>query len=126
MSEHFGKAYKLCSKIQIDAIFEDKKTIKTFPFVLYYKEIDTTYDVPFKIVISAPKRNHRKAVHRNRVKRIIKEVLRKNKADLESFLLQSDKKLALFLIYTSKDLPAYDLLEKKIIVLLNRLIEQIK
>lgn len=124
MSESFGKVYKLCSKTQIDAIFEDKLAVKAYPFLLYYKESNFAQAVPFQVVISAPKRNFKKAVDRNRIKRLMKEVLRKNKSDLETHLLKQNKKLALFLIYTAKELPEYAQLEKKIVVLLNRLIEQ--
>ncbi|MGB0932727.1 MAG: ribonuclease P protein component [Lishizhenia sp.] len=124
MSESFGKEYKLCSKTQIDAIFVNKCAVKAYPFLLYYQETTLNSQVPFQIVLSAPKRSFKRAPDRNRIKRVMKEVLRKNKSDLETHLSKTDKQLALFLIYTSKDLPDYKQLDTKIVVLLNRLIEQ--
>lgn len=124
VSESFGKEYKLCSKTQIDAIFENKRAVKAYPFLLYFQETTFKSSVPFQIVISAPKRSFKSAVDRNRIKRVMKEVLRKNKSDLELHLNKTNKNLALFLIYTAKELPEYSQLENKIVVLLNRLIEQ--
>lgn len=124
VSESFGKVYKLCSKTQIDAIFEKKHAVKAYPFLLYYQDVNLNQPIAFQVVISAPKRNFKRAVDRNRIKRVMKEVMRKNKTDLEAHLNNNKKQLALFLIYTAKELPEYSQLEKKIVVLLNRLIEQ--
>lgn len=110
--EHFGKAYKLCSRKTIDHLFKEGKQLRAFPLSVYYLEIENVEKVPFQVVISAPKRQFKRAHDRNYVKRLIKEVLRKEKQPLEDLLMASGKQLALFIVYTNKEIMSYSELEK--------------
>lgn len=93
----------------------------------HYKEMDRTDEtVSFQIVLSAPKRNFRKAHDRNRIKRLMREAIRKNKLPLESFLEERGKCLALFVIYTSREEFSLAVLEKKTKQLISGLIKQIE
>ena len=125
MDQTFGKAYKLCSQKAIEAIFEEKKSVRQFPFVLNYRFMELPTDKPFQVVISAPKRLFRKAHDRNRIKRLMKEVFRKNKLILESHLTTNNQQLALFLVYTSKEELSYDLLFAKMEKLLSKLTNEL-
>lgn len=121
MDERLGKAYKLCSKKVIEELFEDGLKIKQYPFVIQYKYIDLPSQKNFQIVCSVPKRLHKKAVTRNRVKRLMREVVRKKKYIIEESFPQNQKQLALFLIYTSKKEESYSFLLDKIELLFERL-----
>lgn len=121
----FGKQYKLCKKTVIDDIFLHGKTIKEYPFVLRYIKTPLDNNQPFQIVISAPKKLHRKAVTRNRIKRLCKEALRLNKLPLESFCKTNNYQLGLFLIFSSKEILSYELIDRKIKKLINKLIQQL-
>ena len=125
MDQTFGKAYKLCSQKAIEAIFEDKKSVRQFPFVLNYQFMELPTDKSFQVVISAPKRLFRKAHDRNRIKRLMKEVFRKNKLILESHLTTNNPQLALFLVYTSKEELSYELLLGKMEKLLSKLTNEL-
>lgn len=125
MDQTFGKAYKLCSQKAIEAIFEDKKSVRQFPFVLNYQFMELPTDKSFQVVISAPKRLFRKAHDRNRIKRLMKEVFRKNKLILESHLTTNNQQLALFLVYTSKEELSYELLLGKMEKLLSKLTNEL-
>lgn len=120
-----GKQYKLCKKTTIDQIFEAANTVKVFPFVLMFVKTDLDTEKPFQIVISAPKKMHKKAVDRNRIKRLCKESLRLNKAPLESFCNSNNCQLGLFLIFTSKEEMSLDLMNRKMKKLITKLIQQI-
>jgi ribonuclease P protein component len=126
MDHTFGKAYKLCSQKAIDAIFEDKKSIRQFPFVMHYHFMELPTDKPFQVVISAPKRIFRKAHDRNRIKRLMREAFRKNKIILEDFLTTNNLQIALFLVYTSKEELSYSLLMGKMDRLLSKLTDELK
>lgn len=126
MDETFGKAYKLCSQKAIAAIFEQKKSVKQFPFVMHYALMDLPTTKTFQVVISAPKRNFRKAHDRNRIKRLMKEVFRKNKLILEEKLTTNQLQMALFLIYTHKEEMDYSLLLRKMESLILKLTNEIK
>lgn len=112
MDQSFGKAYKLCSRKTIDRLFKEGKQLRAFPLSVYYLESENNEKVPFQVVISAPKRQFKRAHDRNYVKRLIKEVLRKEKQPLEDLLSASGKQLALFIVYTNKEVLTYPELEK--------------
>ncbi len=107
MSETFGKEYKLCSKRTIESLFSEGKQLRAYPFTVYLKEVDNDEKVLFQLVFSAPKRQFRRAHDRNYVKRIMRETFRKKKLILEDFLQKEQKQIALFVIYTQKELPVY-------------------
>jgi ribonuclease P protein component len=123
MDESFGKAYKLCSKKVIEEVFENGLKIKQYPFILQYQYIDVPSKKNFQIVCSVPKRIHKKAVTRNRIKRLMREVVRKKKYIIEENFPQNEKQLALFLIYTGKEEENYSLLLNKIELLFERLMK---
>jgi len=126
MDQTFGKAYKLCSQKAIDVIFEDKKSIRQFPFVMHYHLMELPTEKSFQVVISAPKRIFRKAHDRNKIKRLMREAFRKNKIILEDYLTTNNLQLALFLVYTSKDELSYSLLMGKMERLLSKLTDELK
>jgi ribonuclease P protein component len=127
VNQSFGKEYKLCSKKRISEVFEAKQSIKAYPLIAHFKELDRTDETtPFQVVLSAPKRNFRKAHDRNRIKRLMREAIRKNKLPLESFLEERGKCLALFVIYTSREELSLAVLEKKTKQLISGLIKQIE
>ena len=124
--EHFGKAYKLCSRKRIDSLFKEGKQLRAFPLSIYYLEAENSEKVPFQVVISAPKRQFKRAHDRNYVKRLIKEVLRKEKQPLEDLLTASGKQLALFLVYTNKEVLTYPELEKCVRKLIGKLLMELQ
>ena len=126
MSEHFGKAYKLCSRKTIDRLFKEGKQLRAFPLGVYYLETEFPDKVPFQVVISAPKRQFKRAHDRNYVKRLVKEVLRREKQPLEDVLNVSGKQLALFIVYTNKEVLSYPELEKCVRKLLGKLLAELQ
>lgn len=123
--EKFGKAYKLCSRKTIDHLFKEGKQLRAFPLKIYYQETQSLEKVPFQVVLSAPKRQFKRAHDRNYVKRLLKEVLRREKQPLEEVLNTSGKQLSLFLIYTHKEVLSYQELEKCVRKLLVKLIAEL-
>ncbi len=124
MDESFGKEYKLCSKKVMDTIFEEGKTEKVYPFLLRYLAVDLKTEKRFQIVISVPKRKFKRAVDRNRIKRLIREAVRKKKYILEEAMTPEEQQLALFLIYTSNEEETYQKILDKIEALFLRLVER--
>lgn len=123
MDESFGKEYKLCSKKVMASIFEDGKQEKVFPFLLRHLTVDLKTTKRFQIVIAVPKRKFKRAVDRNRIKRLIREAVRKKKHIIESSMTAEEQQLALFLIYTSNEEETYQRIIDKIEALFLRLVE---
>ena len=127
MDERFGKDYKLCSRSLIEEVFKQGKPVNSYPIKLIYLKTDElTSSKYLQIAISVPKRNFKSAVDRNYIKRMLREVIRKNKLLVEPFLAQQNKKLALFLIFGDKEMPDLTFLDKRIKKAFNSLIENLK
>ena len=77
-----------------------------------------------QLLISVPKRNFKKAVDRNKIKRLVRESYRKNKSSLLDSRVSSEKQLLIGLVYTGNTILPYAEIERKIILILQRLIEQ--
>ena len=125
MDQTFGKEYKLCSQKKIESLFKTGNTVKKFPLIVHFQEVEETLSKPFQIVISAPKRIYRKAHDRNRIKRLMREAVRKNKTILESYLIPKNQNITLFLVYTNKEEIPIDVLLKKTEQLFNLVIQKI-
>ena len=126
MDQTLGKKYKLCRQKLIESVFKQGASVKQYPFVLHFLEVEEKLEAPFQITISAPKRLFRKAHDRNRIKRLIRETIRKNKLILESFIEIENRQLALFMVYTNKEEMPYDVLLKKTEQLFTQLIKKIQ
>lgn len=128
--ETFTKTERLCNKKLIDKLFGRGKSFFNYPFKVIFYRVDATDKFtgtyPVKVLISVSKRNFKKAVDRNRIKRLVREGYRKNKALLYEGLDKSGSKLAIGLIFTGKTKPSYQEVEKKIILVIHRLLLDLK
>lgn len=125
MNEKLGKNYKLCSQKQIQMVFDSKTSIKCYPFVLHFAFLPLTSPASFQVTVSAPKRSFKRAHDRNRIKRLMKEAIRKNKLILEPFLEENEKQVALFMIYTAREELPIEFLQKKTKQLFKQFIDEI-
>lgn len=121
MDESFGKSYKLISKKLIEEVFSKGERINKPPLMLRYINTTSELEAPFQIAISVPKRTFKHAVKRNKIKRLIRESVRKNKYIVEEKIPQGGAKLILFLIFTGKHMPDYRKLNDSIESLFHKL-----
>jgi len=121
----FTKTERLCNKKLIDKLFTKGNSFFQYPFKVIYCEMDAadkfTGTYPVKVLISVSKRNFKKAVDRNRIKRLLRESYRRNKALLYETLDEMQQKLTVGIIFTGKTIPPHDEVEKKIIQVIHRL-----
>ena len=126
MNYKLGKNYKLCSKVIIKSLFETGVTIKQYPFIATFKEINLSSITPLKVTFSAPKRIFKKAHERNEIKRKIKEAFRLNKNIIEHYLKKNNKQIALFLVYSSQEEFSHIILEEKTKKLFDKIINKLE
>ena len=79
---------------------------------------------PVQAGFGAGSRHFKKAVDRNRIKRLSREAYRLQKLPLLELLKKKERSLVLFFIYTGKELPDYRTVSDKIGVLLQKLMRE--
>ncbi len=117
---------KLKSRKSIDRLFEEGKHLSVYPVKQVYiiQELPEGQK-PSLFSVSVPKRNFKKAVDRNKIKRLFREAYRLNCLDLKEELTKQKKQIMLMYIYVGREIPDYHKLEQKIITLIERTIKRI-
>ncbi len=78
-----------------------------------------------KAGVGASSRNFKRAVDRNRVKRLLREVYRTEKLPLYQFLEEHNLQAAIFILYIDKVLPDFTILKEKMPHIIKRLIKEL-
>ena len=129
------KKYKLCSLKQIEELYAKGNLVKAFPIRMQYlldsqaetqAAIEEASSAPlFKVLFSAPKRKFKRAHDRNYIKRLLREVLRHNKQELEQLLIQQNKKLIFSITFVGTERPDYKFLEQKFLKAFQQLLQEL-
>ncbi len=90
---------------------------------MVYLQSEHSSNYLIKVAFSAPKRRFKKAVDRNRIKRLMREAYRKNKHILYSSI---EEKHIIMFTYLDENELKYVEIEEKLILLLKRLSDKIK
>ena len=131
MREKFtlGKEERLKSRKQIEQLFDKGKSIVITPFRVYFL-IDemlnaqrSMFNVQFGVGVSA--RNFKKAVDRNRIKRLTREAWRLQKNEIAKKTKEAQRQLNVFFIYTGKELPDFTTVKDKVAIALKKLADKI-
>ncbi|HMM11244.1 MAG TPA: ribonuclease P protein component [Bacteroidales bacterium] len=115
------RSHILRGRSAIISLFAEGQTFSQPPVRVIYRWVDAMEDVPVKVLFSVSKRNFKRAVQRNRIKRLMREAWRRHYKLLADYAAQKQKTLHIALIYSRTDEPRYDRLENKIIQLIHRL-----
>jgi len=121
LNQGFKKEERLHSKKRIGLLFSEGESFFAYPFKVVYKTIPEPSDYPVQLLISVSKQKFKHAVKRNRVKRLVRESYRKNKSILFEQENHEENTLLVGLIYVANTIMDYHQIEKKIILILQRL-----
>ena len=119
----FGSEEKLKSQKLIDQLFKEGKSVSQSGFTLVYCITPLTTFYPAQAGFVTPKRSFKHAVDRNRIKRLMREVYRKNKFTLYEKLVERKQQLAVMCVYKGKDMPDYEKAEKSVVGCMNRILK---
>ncbi|MDD2594308.1 MAG: ribonuclease P protein component [Bacteroidales bacterium] len=114
MDLSFPKEQRLYLRKDINSLLESGDVLFKYPFKVYYK-VGNGSEVN-RVMFSVPKKNFKRAVKRNLLKRRQREAYRHNK-----FMLESDVKTDLLFVYISKEIYGYDRIVAKIQEIMEKL-----
>jgi len=131
VSHHFtlGKKERLKSRKQIEQLFKEGNSISISPFRVYFlinqmfNAQRSMFNVQFGVGVSG--KSFRKAVDRNRIKRLIREAWRQQNTELKEKLKTTGLQMDVFFIYTGKEIPGYKLVCEKVKTAIEKLIKTI-
>lgn len=123
MKQTFKKTERLCSPKRIGRLFEkgstETKTSYLFPFkVFYLADASLSSQLP-QVLFSISKRNFKRAVDRNLLRRRCREAYRKNKHLLE--ISPSFPALSIAFVLIAKEKVEYEQIERSMQKLLQRI-----
>lgn len=123
MPKRFGlaKSERLKSRKQIDALFAGGKSFSQYPIRVSYQFAPAAEKSGLQIGVTASKRNFKKAVDRNRIKRLLREAYRLQKEDVLLQLKTSQKSGIVFFIYTDKSIASFVTIKEAMVKCLKRL-----
>jgi ribonuclease P protein component len=111
------KNERLCNKKLFDNIFEKGRTIYIYPIKAIYTIHDTSEYLSSLVAFGTNKRTYKKAVNRNKIKRLLKEAYRKNKPYFKH--LNKDHSVHIMFLYIAKEILPYIKVEASIVKILN-------
>jgi ribonuclease P protein component len=111
----FQKKERIHKEKLIKELFETGSSFYLFPFKVFSKRNPDPAFPLHQVLISVPKKNYKRAVDRNRIKRRIRESFRLNKN-----LLPTQPKLLIAYIYTAKEILTFAQIQERLIKTLNR------
>jgi ribonuclease P protein component len=108
------KKNRLCTEKEIGTLFTNGSVNFIHPIKsIYY--INNDKESGYKVLVSVSKRNFKKAVDRNLIKRKIKEATRKNIPRISELLETKGLGINIAFIYVSKNMPSSAEIEETVI-----------
>jgi ribonuclease P protein component len=117
----YNKKEKLKSRKQLERIFTKGKSFTVFPVKIFY-ELNEEQDNIIKTGVGVSRKNFKRSVDRNRIKRLLREAYRTEKIELLNYLEQNKKQIALFFLYVDKNQPQHIFLKQNVQAAIKKLI----
>lgn len=122
MNQRFSKIEKLKSRKLIEKIFEEGNGVSKYPLKVFYT-VSPYENMPLaQVGFSASKRNFKKAVDRNKIKRLMREAYRHQKPVLFNNL---STPYAFMFLYLGKETPDFELIAQTMEQLLKKFLNKI-
>lgn len=116
-----GKSERLKQRKFIERLFREGKSFSVFPFRVYYLFTDEL-TASLQAGFTASTRNFKRAVDRNRIKRVTREAYRLQKSVLRTELEKRNRRMAVFMVYVDKNLPAFEITQDRMRTILQKMI----
>jgi len=126
MNQRFPKKEHLYGNKAIGNLLANGNVILAYPFrVIYLMVDDENEQIPIRVLVSASKKKFKKAVVRNRIKRLIRESYRQNKVVIVTFAENENIRLHIAFQYIANELLEFNSFEKGMKLAFEKIISQI-
>ena len=119
----FKKGERLKSVIAMNRAFSEGSKVLQFPFLVRYTHTVFDADFPYQIATTVSKRRFKRAVDRNRIKRLMREAWRLEKPRLLMNWKKGGSQYAIVFIYIGKEIPTFDQCKNNICKIVDVLID---
>src|SRR5436190_12777833 len=104
----FRKSERLSSRKIIEVLAKTGKKIHVSPLRLVWMNSGLKGNVPVQATFAVSKKNFRKAVDRNKIKRRMREAYRKNKSTLYSLISDGNNQYAFLFVFTGNEIISFE------------------
>jgi ribonuclease P protein component len=118
----YSRIEKLKSKKLFEKLFAEGKSVTQFPLRMVYVKTNAAQTVPFKTGVTVTKRKFKSAVKRNRIKRVLREAYRLNKAIVFN---NCEANYALLIMYLGNEMPESKQVHEAMSALLKKFKEKV-
>ena len=121
----FSKAEHLCGEKRITRLYTQGDAFIAFPMRVVFLIEPKSESEPSSVLVSVPKKRFKRAVKRNRLKRLMREAYRLNKQPFIEKLVEKQLQIHIAFNYISDDVLDFPSIEKKMILSLQKLMDKI-
>lgn len=119
------KEERLCSQKTIEDLFISGESFLAYPLKVVYLKTESPQPYPVQAAFTVSKRNFKRAVKRNMLKRRMREAYRMNKLDLYLELAAKDLHIAIMFVFIGKEMIEFAPIEKAMISAFRKLLVKI-
>lgn len=108
----FHKEERLCSQKIIGELFASGESFLSYPIKVVYLKTEFPEPIPVQAAFTVSKRNFKRAVKRNLLKRRMRETYRLNKSEFYTELAAKNLQIAIMFVFVGKELLEFPAIEK--------------
>jgi ribonuclease P protein component len=119
------KDERLCSQKLIGKLFTSGESFLSYPLKVVFLKNELPAEHPALVAFTVSKRNFKRAVKRNLLKRRMREAYRLNKPAFYAEIAAKNASIALMFVFVGKDIIEYATIEKAMISALKKVVAKI-